>query len=689
VRRILLTLALTLGLAAPAAAAPKLDSYSVAVRAPAEDGSPVTIDTDAYVPESAAPAKGRPLVLLFHGGGGAKNGGFEVDHAKAFAEHGAVAVSYSARGHGASTGQTTIAGPKEISDLFDVAADAIKRYKVDPDQISLWGYSQGGLHTNLGLVWADDKDLNPTGIRFAAIQPGNTPDRVFWALIDDEEVVKLSFGLALVALYQSSTGGKVAPIVDKWIATAGADVPAAYGAGDVCDTTGHDSTGSSMKADLAARSVGCRADRWTAPVQWMQAFDDALFPVDMALRMWATGKRKAADRLYLSMGGHGAPGPRPEIEREKTEYNVAWLDAVRAGTRVDLPKVVYWLRDPAVAVPYGTPQYPEGAWTRRTASAWPVPGSQSLKLTLSSDGRAVPAGGDATAGDLPLAAGTADPANDPAATAAAQAVPSGTTVTGAAPSEPAPGNVADFRTEPFAADTQLVGSPQINVHWRPATPDSQVVLRVFDEAPDGTLTLLTRGVQGFRSPTAMTGYGVVLPAYAFGALIRKGHRVLARITASDATFYKPYPGMAGGVLGIGADTFLNLPVKADTGPAAKPGCLDRVAPAAPAAPRIRATRRSITASGRSTDTGCGARIARVQVSVARQAGAKCRFLYTGGRTLPARSCKRPVWLLARGTRSWRLQLKGYLKRGTYRIGVRAVDAAQNTGRTRITRVRIR
>jgi hypothetical protein len=33
----------------------------------------------------------------------------------------------------------------------------------------------------------------------------------------------------------------------------------------------------------------------------------------------------------------------------------------------------------------------------------------------------------------------------------------------------------------------------------PAAPDSQLVLELFDEAPDGTLTLFSRGVLGLRS----------------------------------------------------------------------------------------------------------------------------------------------------------------------------------------------
>ena len=45
--------------------------------------------------------------------------------------------------------------------------------------MALWGYSQGGLHTNLTQAWSRDRRLNPLRVRFRALMPGNTPDRIF------------------------------------------------------------------------------------------------------------------------------------------------------------------------------------------------------------------------------------------------------------------------------------------------------------------------------------------------------------------------------------------------------------------------------------------------------------------------------------------------------------------------------
>src|SRR3954471_19677474 len=91
--------------AAPAAPVTKL-TYSVPVTQPDESGAPVSLDLDFYLPEGAAPRGGRPLVVVFHGGGSDKANGYDAGHARAFAEHGYASLIYSARGHGDSGGQT-------------------------------------------------------------------------------------------------------------------------------------------------------------------------------------------------------------------------------------------------------------------------------------------------------------------------------------------------------------------------------------------------------------------------------------------------------------------------------------------------------------------------------------------------------------------------------------------------------
>lgn len=543
--------------AAPSQAGVTKMTYDVPVTQPGELGEPVSLATDVYLPAGRAPSAGWPLVELFHGGGSDKDNAFDAGHARFFAEHGYAALIYTARGHGTSGGETTIAGPKEIRDLFDVTAWAFgiggratpghPPFHLDRTRIALTGYSQGGLHTNLGQAWATDRSVNPYGFRFAATEPANTPDFVRDALVPDN-VVKLSFGVALLGIYYGGTKGHVAPLVDKWIAQAAANRPEVSGTAK-CDATGHDTATSSISADLAWRSVGCRADSLrSVPWLWAQAFDDTLFPADMAIAAW----RRAGPTghlLYLDMGGHAAPAAPDVVERDKLMLQLAWLDHVLRGRPYSAPSVVYWARDPSVQVPASAYAYPAGSWLRRTSDTWPPRGTRAVTFQLSADGRAVPSG--AAGGTVPLAAIAEDERHDSVAAAAAAGTPIGTTPVSALPAVSGPGTVAQFATEPFARDREVDGAPVARLRWTPAAVDTQLVLQVFDEAPDGTLTLLSRGVTGVRGATPGQAADVVVRGITTSALVHRGHRLLTWVAAGDLGVYEPYPGGAGGALTAG------------------------------------------------------------------------------------------------------------------------------------------
>ena len=63
------------------------------------------------------------------------------------------------------------------------------------------------------------------------------------------------------------------------------------------------------------------------------------------------------------------------------------------------------------------------------------------------------------------------------------------------------------------------------------------------------------------------------------------------------------------------------------------------------------------------------------VAIGRKTGKQCRFLRAGGSFGPKRSCLRTEYLRARGTKSWRLDTKARLPRGSYVVWSRAVNSA--------------
>ena len=128
-------------------------------------------------------------------------------------------------------------------------------------------------------------------------------------------------------------------------------------------------------------------------------------------------------------------------------------------------------------------------------------------------------------------------------------------------------------------------------------------------------------------------------------------------------------------------------------------CADVKRPSSVFSPRnssIRSTR--ILLRGTASDRGCKAdaktreragALRRVSVAVALKSGTRCRFVGRTGTLGAARSCKKRAFLTARGGRSWRLELRGAFKPGTYVVSVRPRDTAGNTGATRTATLRLR
>jgi hypothetical protein len=110
-------------------------------------------------------------------------------------------------------------------------------------------------------------------------------------------------------------------------------------------------------------------------------------------------------------------------------------------------------------------------------------------------------------------------------------------------------------------------------------------------------------------------------------------------------------------------------------------CVDHLPPSARLSSTSARASRSRALRGSSTDRGCGTggtgKVAKVNVSVARKSGSRCRFLARSHRLGRATSCSKAHWLSAAGTSSWSFRLPKHLTKGRYQVAVRAVDSSGN------------
>ncbi len=121
-----------------------------------------------------------------------------------------------------------------------------------------------------------------------------------------------------------------------------------------------------------------------------------------------------------------------------------------------------------------------------------------------------------------------------------------------------------------------------------------------------------------------------------------------------------------------------------------PYCKDTRPPRShPVARASSAGRRHVRIAGTASDSGCAGdaesaaregRVRRVQATFARHIRrGRCRYLRSNGAFAPARSCKRRVWLTAKGAATWHLGVKlaGRLAPGAYTARSRASDDSGN------------
>jgi predicted acyl esterase len=138
--------------------------------------------------------------------------------------------------------------------------------------------------------------------------------------------------------------------------------------------------------------------------------------------------------------------------------------------------------------------------------------------------------------DLPGARTTGSPVTDPRGPAADQVIV-GLQRRGCVTTDlPESAGVATWRV-PVERDFTLVGLPRLELAYSATGPDVQLNSRLWDVAPDGVQTLVTRGAYRVVAPPA----GEQRVAYKlFGNHWRfqRGHELLLEVTGDDSTFFR-------------------------------------------------------------------------------------------------------------------------------------------------------
>ncbi|MEJ3655333.1 alpha/beta fold hydrolase [Actinomycetes bacterium KLBMP 9759] len=524
-----LALVATLAVAAPAAAAPAPEAGVLVQRIDVPGG--VSLDTTLYLPQRT-PA---PAVLVAHGFGGSK-ASVDAD-ARDLAARGFVALAWSARGFGESTGRIALNAPDaEVADARALVDRLATRPEVALDgpgdpRVGVTGGSYGGALSLLlagydrrvdalapVITWNDlGQALFPNAASPTA-PPADTPahgafgpDGVFkrgWA------GVLLSAGME----QRPVDGPEGAP------STCGRFVPEVCTANTESAVTGRLSP---VTAELLRRSSPVTVtDRITAPTLLVQGERDTLFGLDQsdanARQIAAAGG--IVKQLWYA-GGHDGGPPDASVRAAIGD----WFDFHLAGKGTD----------PGTGFGYVVESGVRSSATVPTSRTVVTPGYPGLagaapttveRLPLDGDEQAVlnPAGGNP-------AAVTSLPGFGSALGAAAGRL--------SAVAGDLPGQSAQFRTAPAAEPLLVAGGPRVElaisrVPCRPAPAEAVLFGRLFEVGPDGQRQLLGGAVAPMRVAVPADGaparVTVTLPAVV--APIESGNRLMVSVATTDQGF---------------------------------------------------------------------------------------------------------------------------------------------------------
>jgi hypothetical protein len=568
---------------------------SLEERVPSWDGTP--LDVDVTLPATGA---GRyPTIVILHGLGGDK-AMFEDTSAEGsnalsyhynnvyYAQKGYAVVNATARGFGNSCGSASkdsagcARGWARLDDTRYEARDVqhllgrlVDEGVADPDALGVTGVSYGG-GTSAQLAFLKDRVQREDGSFAPWRSPAGTPlafdaayPRWGWqnlatALVpngragDDTApdyarettpagVAKLSYTTFLYLI--SSLVGNLAP--------EGAEPSADLTGWYKRIVQGEPYAGSTVDSMIAALRFKGTGGVPGAPASMLieNGWTDQLFPAQQGLALYdqARAASPGADvTLQLADTGHMPASNRTDLVRRLVDQGAAFFDAkLRGAGGAPAPSSVrlYPMTcpagaqtpDPIVAASWqatrpGTLSYSSTRPQSTTSSGLNLFGQIDDDPVLPALGGTI---GDlltgVISGDLDIGGITGGAAfgslftqalqnSDPCRTVRAGSTPNSIEATGP--------------VRPRAAT--LVGMPRVTVDLAHTGGDGQLAARLWDVAPDGRKTLVTRGVYRVaRDQRGRASFQLDGNAYTFAA----GHRPRLELLSTDAPYLRPSNGI--------------------------------------------------------------------------------------------------------------------------------------------------
>ena len=513
------------------------------------DGTP--LDVTVTLP-ARRPRRALPLVVFLHGflnskreylsdtreGTGPDRGGDAYKTVRWnnvwFASRGYAVLNYSARGHGDSGGNIDLASKHtEVRDthhLTGLLADDSRTRdllaRIHPRRVAALGGSYGGGQTWLLLTtrgrgarqYGSWVSPSGRGMRLAAAAPQFTWTDLLSSLAPNGRGTSSPLGIAKITIIDAlaaTANTKLPPQVLAWIARLNAGEPYDAPNDPVVPEARRaiEQDRSALRQEDFFRALRGRRQR-SVPVLAAQGWTDPIFPASESVRMYErlrAARRRYPVQLYLGDFEHlTAAAKIPDLAYYHRLGN-RMLDRYLRGRGKRIRFDVRSARTRCEKERFGPV-------TR--ARRWSTLGPRRLAFDLAGPQQLVSPLADARA-----------VASDPVAASTRNGRGCVTTTLA-----PTPG-VATWTVPLPRRSFALIGMPRLTLRYRALAPDVQLNARLWDVAPGGTQTLVTRGAYRAVAPSPA---GEVAEYDLFGNHWRfePGHRLMLEVTADDSPYLR-------------------------------------------------------------------------------------------------------------------------------------------------------
>jgi predicted acyl esterase len=509
------------------------------------------IDVNVFLPPASSGDGPYPTIGYFHGWGGSK---LSDSRTTGWAQSGYAVFSMSDRGWGNSCGGQDpdrltpqcsngyihlMDDRYEVRDAQFLLSELADEGVTLPNKIGVTGSSYGG-GISMALAALKDRVMLPDGtlaswrspdglaMSIAAAAPdipwtdlayslmpnGRTLDYVADAPYGNRiGVEKLSFVSGLYATGQA-TGNYALPGQDPQ-----ADLTTWYALINAGEPYDGNPEATSIVDQITTYHSSYYIDHSEppAPLLISNGWTDDLFPPDEAIRFYNRTRTQypgAVVNLFFSDAGHPRGQNKPADTAVRVGRQDAWFDYYlkgqgRAPQSGQVETLTKTCGGPS-AGPYFAPNWAQIAPGEvRYDSA----GAQTI----------LPAAGDPTTGQ------TFDPIAGGGACATASGADQSGTATYRLPAAPGSGYT-------------LMGSPTVIADINSPGPTSQIAARLLDVAPDGTETLVARGIYRPDISSGLTATRQVFQLHADGWKFARGHVAKLELLPSDAPYDRPSNG---------------------------------------------------------------------------------------------------------------------------------------------------